>query len=272
MIVLALETATRDGSVALARDGSVLASARGDGGRPHATRLPGDALALLATAGLTLRDVDVFAVCLGPGAFTGLRVGIAAAQGLAFATGRPIVGISALDALGVAALEGREASAVAGVWMDAARGEVFAARYVLAPDEVLGVKSMGEPISAPPAEVAAEWTDAGADGVSVDRRGRVALSRARSVPVRSSRRRRYWRRWSRDSARWPLRRDRPARLTPCDRSTSDRRMRSWRGREGAALTRRGGRLAVLAAGERRAGATRRGGVAMRQVVIHYCPV
>ena len=162
MIVLALETATRDGSVALARDGSVLASARGDGGRPHATRLPGDAFALLATAGLTLRDVDVFAVCLGPGAFTGLRVGIAAAQGLAFATGRPIVGISALDALGVSALEGREASAVAGVWMDAARGEVFAARYVLAPDEVLGVKSIGEPVSAPPADVAVEWTQADA--------------------------------------------------------------------------------------------------------------
>ena len=158
MIVLALETATRDGSVALARDGKVIASARGDGGRPHATRLPGDALALLAPAGLTLSEVNVFAVCLGPGAFTGLRVGIAAAQGLAFSTGRPIVGISALDALGVAALGGGAASAVAGVWMDAARGEVFAARYVRAPDEVLGVKPMGDAVSAPPAEVAAAWT------------------------------------------------------------------------------------------------------------------
>ena len=158
MIVLALETATRDGSVALARDGRVIASSRGDGGRPHATRLPGDALALLAPAGLTLSEVDVFAVCLGPGAFTGLRVGIAAAQGLAFATGRPIVGISALDALGVAALDGGAPSAVAGVWMDAARGEVFAARYVLAPDEVLGVTPIGDPVSAPPADVAAAWT------------------------------------------------------------------------------------------------------------------
>jgi tRNA threonylcarbamoyladenosine biosynthesis protein TsaB len=159
MIVLALETATRDGSVALARDGGVIASVRGDGSRPHATRLPADALALLVRAGLTLHDVDVFAVCLGPGAFTGLRVGIAAAQGLAFATGRPIVGVSALDALGAAALDGREASSVAGVWMDAARREVFAVRYVLAPDAVLGVRSIGEPVSAPPAEVAAEWAE-----------------------------------------------------------------------------------------------------------------
>jgi len=157
MIVLAIETATRDGSVALARDGTVLASARGDGGLPHAARLPGDALALLGPAGLTVHDVDVFAVCLGPGAFTGLRVGIAAAQGLSFATARPIVGVSALDALGVAGLEGRDGAAVAGVWMDGARKEVFAARYVAAPNHDLGVRSLGDPVSAPPAEVVAEW-------------------------------------------------------------------------------------------------------------------
>lgn len=158
MIVLALETATRDGSVALSRDGVVLASARGDGTRPHAARLPGDALALLPP-GLTLGDIDVFAVCTGPGAFTGLRVGIAAAQGLAFATGRPIVGISALDALGFAALEGRAATAVAGVWLDAARAEVFAVRYVPAPAALLGMRPLGDAISAPPAEVAIAWAD-----------------------------------------------------------------------------------------------------------------
>jgi tRNA threonylcarbamoyladenosine biosynthesis protein TsaB len=161
MLLLALETANRDGSVALARDGVVIASARGDGSRPLATRLPGDALALLEPFGLLLGDVDAFAVCIGPGAFTGLRVGIATAQGLAFATGRPIVGVSALDALGVAALDGRDHPAVAGVWMDAARGEVFAQRYVTAPGEWLGVRSVGEPISAPPADVAAAWSNEG---------------------------------------------------------------------------------------------------------------
>lgn len=159
MIVLALETATREGSVALARDGVVLASARGDGAQPHAARLPGDALALLAPHGLTLGDVTVFAVCTGPGAFTGLRVGIAAAQGLAVGTGRPIVGISALDALGFAALDGRAATAVAGIWLDAARAEVFAARYVPASAALLGVRALGEAIAALPAEVAAAWAD-----------------------------------------------------------------------------------------------------------------
>jgi len=167
MIVLALETATGDGSVALARDGIVLASARGDGTRSHAARLPADALALLEPHGLTLSDVTVFAVCLGPGAFTGLRVGIAAAQGLAFGTSRPIVGISALDALGVAALDGRGASGVAGVWMDAARAEVFAVRYVVSRNDRFGVTSIGEPISAPAAAVASMW--AADDGPSVSR-------------------------------------------------------------------------------------------------------
>ena len=157
MIVLAIETATREGSVALARDGVLLTSARGDATRPHAARLPGDALDLLARSGLALHEVSAIAVCLGPGAFTGLRVGIAAAQGLAFATGHPIVGISALDALAVALLEGCPPDAVAGVWIDAARAEVFAARYVAAPETAIGVQALEEPISAPPALVRKAW-------------------------------------------------------------------------------------------------------------------
>jgi tRNA threonylcarbamoyladenosine biosynthesis protein TsaB len=166
MIVLAVETATRDGSVALARDGRVVAEARGNGAQPHAARLPGDALALLEAEALALSDVDVFAVCLGPGGFTGLRVGIASAQGLAFATGRPIVGISALDALGVAALEQADAAAVAGVWMDAARSEVFAVRYRRDARQMFGIQPIDTPVSATPADVRETWA---ANGAQVSR-------------------------------------------------------------------------------------------------------
>ena len=68
--------------------------------RPQASRLPGELMALLARAEQwRLRDVDVFAVATGPGSFTGLRVGIATMQGLAFAGGKPLIGVSALDAL-----------------------------------------------------------------------------------------------------------------------------------------------------------------------------
>ena len=98
MVVLALETATRAGSLALWRDGAV-ASAVGDVRRTHAERLPADALSLLSGAGLQLADVDLFAVVSGPGSFTGLRVGIAAAQGFALASGKRVVGVPTLDAI-----------------------------------------------------------------------------------------------------------------------------------------------------------------------------
>jgi tRNA threonylcarbamoyladenosine biosynthesis protein TsaB len=165
MTVLAIETATREGSVAVADATGVLASRAGDRERPHGTRLPGDALEVLAAAGHRLETIDLFAVCLGPGAFTGLRVGIAAAQGLAFALGRPIVGISALEALATAAFERHPETDVVGVWMDAARREVFAARFgrdaAHAPATIVGTA-----VSAPPDEVIAAW---GSSGPSVDR-------------------------------------------------------------------------------------------------------
>ena len=77
MIVLALETVTRAGSVALWHDGTIDARV-GSPSHSHAERLPGDLLALLEAHGLTTTDVDVYAVVTGPGSFTGLRVGIAA--------------------------------------------------------------------------------------------------------------------------------------------------------------------------------------------------
>ena len=161
MIVLAIETATRAGSVAVVTESATLAASAGDPARPHATRLPGDALDALAQANLTLGNVDLLAVCLGPGAFTGLRVGIAAAQGLAFATARPIVGISALEALALAALDGEHDAVTAAVWMDAARGEVFAARYRRDSASPTGVAPLDDPVSAPPDAVAARWREDG---------------------------------------------------------------------------------------------------------------
>lgn len=156
MVVLAIETATRAGSVAVADETGVLAARAGDALRPHGTRLPGDALDVLAASGHDLADVDLLAVCLGPGAFTGLRVGIAAAQGLAFARGCPIIGIPAFDALALAAFEHCVEATTVGVWIDAARGEVFAARArrggaATAPTPI------GEPVAATPEVVQASW-------------------------------------------------------------------------------------------------------------------
>ncbi len=99
MRVLALDTTTRAGSVALVDDERVVDERSGDAPRPHAERLPGEIIALLAAHGVAVADVDLFAVASGPGSFTGLRIGIATIQGLAFVRQRPVVAVSALEAL-----------------------------------------------------------------------------------------------------------------------------------------------------------------------------
>ncbi len=156
MLVLALDTTTRQGSVALARDGALVAVYAGDAGTTHGERLPGDALKVLAAQGLRVADVDLFAVASGPGSFTGLRIGIATMQGLALANGKPLVGISALDALSAlvtslspqpsALSPDREAC----TWMDAQRGQVFSAVYAN------GVATES-PVVEKPADILARW-------------------------------------------------------------------------------------------------------------------
>lgn len=127
MLVLALDTSTRAGSCALTSDGVLVREERSDSARPQAERVPADLQALLDQADVRLESIDVFAVGTGPGSFTGLRIGIATMQGLAFATGKPLVGVSGFDAL--AWQIGADAGRVA-TWVDAWRGEVYAAMYV----------------------------------------------------------------------------------------------------------------------------------------------
>ena len=130
MLILSLDTTTRGGSAAVLQDDRVLALVEGDGTRTHGERLPGELQRALADAGQTLSAIDLLAVASGPGAFTGLRIGMAAMQGLALVTGRPVVGVSGLDALALTAFEQlRRPRARIGCWTDAARGEVFAALY-----------------------------------------------------------------------------------------------------------------------------------------------
>ena len=160
MVVLALDTTTRRGSVALARDGAVVGACAGDPAVTQGQRLPGDLMRLLDRHNLRVGDIDLFAVAAGPGSFTGLRIGIATMQGLALANGKDVVGISALDALHHASVSAlcplpsavtgeREVGELA-VWMDAQRGEVFSALYRN------GVLVDG-PSVGNPSEVLAEW-------------------------------------------------------------------------------------------------------------------
>ncbi len=129
MVVLALDTTTPAGSCALTVDGSVVREEASDVSLPPATRLPLDLMTLLEHSGVALGAVDVFAVATGPGSFTGLRIGISTMQGLAFAAGKPLIGVSGLDAL--ARMADREAAGrPIATWVDAWRGEVYAALYM----------------------------------------------------------------------------------------------------------------------------------------------
>jgi len=132
MRVLALDTTTRAGSVAVVEDDRIVVQRGGDPARTHAERLPAEILSVLQDAGLALPAVDVFAVAAGPGSFTGLRTGIATIQGLAFVLHRRVVAVSALAALAHAGSEELPVGALVGAWMDAHRREVFTALYRVA--------------------------------------------------------------------------------------------------------------------------------------------
>ena len=135
MWILALDTSTRSGSAAIGRDGEVVASREGDPTRTHGERLPHDLLALAGEAGVALADIDRYAVAVGPGSFTGLRVGIATVQALALVRQRPVVPLSTLEILArIAAGADLEASATTRsrrivAWMDGHRQEIFDGRY-----------------------------------------------------------------------------------------------------------------------------------------------
>ncbi|MEZ4218433.1 MAG: tRNA (adenosine(37)-N6)-threonylcarbamoyltransferase complex dimerization subunit type 1 TsaB [Myxococcota bacterium] len=134
-LLLAIECASRRASAALAREGEgVVAVREADPALPHAASLLPAVDALLAGTGVHLDDLDAFAVAVGPGAFTSLRIGIATVKGLAFAAPgvAPVVApVSTLGAIALETFEGASTEAsvderpVAAV-LDARRGEVYA--------------------------------------------------------------------------------------------------------------------------------------------------
>ena len=150
MLILALDTTTKSGSVAVTDGARVLALLPGDEARTHGERLPGELALALDRAGVTREQLDLLAVATGPGAFTGLRIGLAAMQGLAMTLGKPVAGVSALDALA-------EQAAAADVdflvpWMDAQRGDVFATLI----DKRRG-QTLEPPVAANPSALIDQW-------------------------------------------------------------------------------------------------------------------
>jgi tRNA threonylcarbamoyladenosine biosynthesis protein TsaB len=124
MLILAFDTATDVATSALVADGEVLGERNS-----RAVTLLEDVDALLRQAGTHTRDVEALVVGIGPGSFTGVRIGLSTARGLALALGVPVAGVSTLDALAAGAPGALPV-------IDARRREVFVPGRVLSPADV----------------------------------------------------------------------------------------------------------------------------------------
>ena len=124
-LLLALDTAARCTGVALARGERMIARLAVEGDERRSERLWLDIAELLEGAGLGVEAVDLFAVCVGPGGFTGLRVGIAAVKGMAAATGKPVAAVTSLEAAAMAANGTATVCAMVGAYKGEAYSQLF---------------------------------------------------------------------------------------------------------------------------------------------------
>jgi tRNA threonylcarbamoyladenosine biosynthesis protein TsaB len=150
VLILALDTTTRAGSVAVTDDDRVVVVLAGDESRTHAERLPGEIATALDRAGIARERLDLLAVAAGPGGFTGLRIGLAAMQGLAMTLNKPVAGVSTLDALAAQVVDATASFVVP--WMDAQRGDVFATVIDRA-----SAQTVESPVAEHPASVLERW-------------------------------------------------------------------------------------------------------------------
>ena len=127
MIVLAIDTASRSCSVAVLDGNAVMAEINDVSGQTHSRHLMGMVDQAISMSVGQMANIDGFAVTQGPGSFTGLRIGISTAKGLAEAAGKPLVGVSSLQAL---AWQVFPSDVMVIPMLDARRKEVYAARYI----------------------------------------------------------------------------------------------------------------------------------------------
>jgi tRNA threonylcarbamoyladenosine biosynthesis protein TsaB len=129
-MILALDTSSRVTSIALSRGPHVIESIKMETDEKRSEKLWVDIESLLAESGITINDISLFGVCVGPGGFTGLRVGMSAMKGLAAATAKPIIGVTSLEAAAMQAEPGRMVCAL----VNAYKGEVYSQLFSI--DEV----------------------------------------------------------------------------------------------------------------------------------------
>ncbi|MBQ4067379.1 MAG: tRNA (adenosine(37)-N6)-threonylcarbamoyltransferase complex dimerization subunit type 1 TsaB [Clostridia bacterium] len=152
MLILALDSTATVASVALVRNGSILAEYSVNAGNTHSVTLLPMIEHMLKTTGTDLSEVDIFAASVGPGSFTGVRIGTATVKGLAHSSGKPCIGVSTLEALA------HNLHGFGGIicpCMNARRGQVYTALFEdtddgirrLIPDSAMSVEELRALIS-----------------------------------------------------------------------------------------------------------------------------
>ena len=152
MLILAFETSAKAASAALLENGTLLAESYQNTGLTHSQTLLVMAQALLRQCGKTVSDVTAVAVAAGPGSFTGVRIGVAAAKGFAWGAQLPCYGVSTLESMALSL----------GIWegtvcacMDARRAQVYNALFRaeqgrlhrLSPDRAISLAQLGQELS-----------------------------------------------------------------------------------------------------------------------------
>ncbi len=132
MLTLAIETSSPVASVALLRDDTLVAektigadSPHRGGKKRHSAELIPAVQKILTKAKVHAEKIDLWAVGLGPGSFIGIRVGIAAVQGFAIATGKPVIGVASFHAFAIEHMRDKPLT----VTLEAGRGDFYVARY-----------------------------------------------------------------------------------------------------------------------------------------------
>lgn len=137
-LILCIETGTDICSAALAQDGSLLSLRESEEGRDHARSLASFVDELLKENDLDADDLDAVAVGMGPGSYTGLRIGTSVAKGICYGAGKPLIGVSSLQSMAMTAVEDYDAGIIECddldnvllcPMIDARRMEVYTAVY-----------------------------------------------------------------------------------------------------------------------------------------------
>ena len=141
-LILHLETASPVCSVALSRNGQIAGIRETDEDKSHATRLTLLIAEILEENNLTAAGLDAISLSLGPGSYTGLRIGTSVAKGLAYATGKPLIGLPTLQILASGFRAAHpDTEGLLCPMLDARRMEVYTSLYTTGLEEVLPVEA-----------------------------------------------------------------------------------------------------------------------------------